>query len=258
MSRGAEAHGRKRASGARIDACHRAVALIEGPDRAIAGGQEARIRPRLRRAEDLSGAGIDVGDLRCIRAGHPERAIAEARIVGAWRKADRLPDRSALRIDSGEGALCLGDQPHAPSPGRDTGFSRRRTNREDRRDPVGAQTHARQAMRAQRHPQAPRSRCEPRAGLTRDRDGGDEPVCVRVDAMYRIRTRASDPHGLRHDQYPIGRLAEFQGRDRDELCNGASRHLAVRLRRAWMCERCEHGGESQTSRRGQLLHRGLP
>jgi hypothetical protein len=155
MPRGAQAHGRKRTSRARIDACQRAVTLIEGPDRAIAGGQETRIRPRLRRAEDLAGAGIDVGDLRCIRAGHPDRAIAEARIVGAWRKADRLPDRSALRIDSGEGALCLGDQPHAASPGRDTRFARRGTNGEDRSDPVGAQTHACEPMRAQRYPQAP-------------------------------------------------------------------------------------------------------
>src|SRR5450631_267282 len=121
-ARNSRGNGGNHLAGFGADAGDAPITLIQGPDRAVAGGEEARIWTDRNGRQDLAASRVYRGENAGLISGDPHDAVAVDRVEGAWRDGDFLADGVGGGIDAQERAVGVGDDPEGVFAGGDAAF----------------------------------------------------------------------------------------------------------------------------------------
>ena len=200
--------------GLRIDARHAAVALVQRPHRAAAGGDEAGRLADRNRLDDEVGPRIDARDRAVLGARHPDGVLAEREAVRSGRDVDFRDHGVGRGIEARQRALGVGHQPDAAGAGDDRPFGVADGGLDRRRDRAGLEIDA--ASSSDRRNWAPtgcRSRPPRRnTGALPTSNGGRHRVRLRDPGATRCSSACSTPRPPRRS--PASRACRAPGRPR--------------------------------------------
>jgi hypothetical protein len=164
-----------------VDASDGAVALVEGPDGASAGGEETWLRADWNLGEDLASAGVcgskDVG----LNTGDPDEAFGVERICGTGRNGNLPSNRVGDGVDAEQRAVLIGGDPDGVFAGGDAAFIVGGAEGERGGDFVvrGSDAGERGLIAAERNPESAEGEDEAGAGLGGKIDFGGDGICYR-------------------------------------------------------------------------------